>query len=478
MRSDQSLHRLSTDAGSTPGYALKVAKQRPKYLRSRNASQRSSISSLVTDPESDVTVGLGTDYALQSGGAVPALGMSRSTSNLLSRSISMGSMASGIDEYHDSSGPSFGQLETLNEVSPRRTDHREDLMQTPKAKRHSASLAAPTDTVIARHVRNVHVPESLAREYKSKGGLVTPRKPSGFSSADVPLASASTSRHGGRNLTLKEQSSTIERLSKENFDLKLKVMFLSDRLDKLSEEGVKEMISENVELKTGLAVLQRDNKVLRRRVKELEKQLKDEDERPGTAKSGHSEDDQSAAYDQEAQEREEELIYLREQMEEYVTEIERLRNENLHKEAEKRRMAELVRSLNEKGAERMGESLGRQEEADVWKDLLEQETARREQSDEDNRRLRDEVFRLKQEMSAGQQVSGMHHTTNIYNITKKPRDRPSSPTRPATAFSERRMPVQRSARRLRSLTTCAGKVNSFATRMQNFAVRSAPRPQC
>ncbi|KAK3385205.1 anucleate primary sterigmata protein B [Podospora didyma] len=439
--SDQSLHRASLDAGHTPGQALKVAKQRPKYLRSRNASQRSSISSLITDPDSDVTVGLGTDYALQSGGAVPSLGMQRSMSNLLSRSISMGSMASGIEDLHDYSGPGFGQLETLEEVdrnmSPQRSNlHKqsEELLQTPKAKRNSA-MAAPTDTVIARHVRDVQVPESLAREYKTKGGLVTPRKPQDFNSVGGLGTSTTTSRHGGKSLTLKEQSSTIERLSKENFDLKLKVMFLSDRLDKLSEEGIKEMISENVELKTGLAVLQRDNKMLRRRVKELEKQMKDDDARPGTARSTLS-DDESAAYDhQEAQEREEELIYLREQMEEYVTEIERLRTENMNKENEKRRMAEVVRSLGERAGERMGESMGRQEEADVWKDLLEQETARREQGDEDNRRLRDEVFRLKQELAAHAVGGALHHTTNIYNITKKQRDRQMSPSRPTTAFS-------------------------------------------
>ncbi|KAK0724839.1 hypothetical protein B0H67DRAFT_479858 [Lasiosphaeris hirsuta] len=439
--SEQSPHRQSLDAGHTPGQALKVVKQRSKYLRSRHASQRSSVSSLATDPESDVTVGLGTDYALQSGGAVPSLGMPRSLSSILSRSISMGSMASGIEDLHDPLGPAFGQLETLDEVDrkitprPSHHDQNEELLRTPKANRNPATLAAPTDTVIARHVRDVHVPESLAREYKTKGGLVTPRKPADFNTISSLGASTTTSRHGGKSLTLKEQSSTIERLSKENFDLKLKVMFLSDRLDKLSEEGIKEMISENVELKTGLAVLQRDNKVLRRRVKELEKQLKDEDERPGTARSVLSDDEQSAAFDHEAQEREEELIYLREQMEEYVTEIERLRNDNMNKEAEKRRMAEVVRNLGERAGERIGENLGRQEEADVWKDLLEQETARREQGDEDNRRLRDEVFRLKQELSAHSVGGALHHTTNIYNITKKHRDQPMSPTRSATAFS-------------------------------------------
>ena len=430
---DHSQERVPIDAGHTPGQALKSSK-RPKYLRSRIGSQRSSVSSLLTDPESDVTVGTGADYALQSGGAVSSLGLPRGFNNPLSRSISMGSIASGIQDLHDSSGPAFNQLETLNEAEGSPESARyipdRDALRTPKPTK--AALAPPTDTVIARHVRDVQVPESLAKEYKNRGGLLTPARPGTSDTAGFGTSTAS--RHG-RSLTLKEQSSTIERLSKENFDLKLKVMFLSDRLDKLSEEGIKEMISENVELKTGLAVLQRDNKVLRRRVKELEKQLKDEADRPGTARSALSDDDQSAAFE-EAQEREEELIYLREQLEEYVTEVERLRNENLTKEADKRRMAEVVRTLGERTGERLGEDFDRQEEADVWKDLLEQETARREQGDEDNRRLRDEIFRLKQELSAQSTVGPMHHTTNIYNITKKHRDqRGHSPTRSGTSFS-------------------------------------------
>ncbi|KAH6844819.1 hypothetical protein B0I37DRAFT_378364 [Chaetomium sp. MPI-CAGE-AT-0009] len=438
---EQSEEQASADAGQTPGQALKNS-TRPKYLRSRIGSQRSSVSSLLTDPDSDTTVGMGADYALQSGGAVPTVGMPRSfNNNPLSRTISMGSMASGIDGLHDSSGPAFGQLETLDEVdvsmSPQpqpRHDQSRGLLQTPKPSK-TAALAPPTDTVIARHVRDVQVPESLAKEYKNRGGLTTPARPG---TSDTGAFRTSTASRHGKSLTLKEQSSTIERLSKENFDLKLKVMFLSDRLDKLSEEGIKEMISENVELKTGLAVLQRDNKVLRRRVKELERQAKDEENRPGTARSTQSDDEQSAAYDQEAQEREEELIYLREQLEEHITEIERLRNENLNKEAEKRRMADVVRTLGEKTGERLGEDFERQEEADVWKDLLEQETARREQSDEDNRRLRDEIFRMKQELAAqsgGGSMHPLHHTTNIYNITKKSRERAMSAARSGASMS-------------------------------------------
>ncbi|TPX14790.1 uncharacterized protein E0L32_005185 [Thyridium curvatum] len=414
--------RKVSDAGSTPGNALKSGR-RPKYLRSRTASQRSSVSSFVTNPEShddvdsDVTVGMGADYALQSGGAAPSRTASGSMSNILSRSLSMGSMLSGMDEPRES----IERLETLEEDD---AGHRgDDYMRTPKAK---GSLAAPTDTVIARRVMDVHVPESLAREYKTKGGLTTPRKPSEFSVTGTPRQ--------GKSMTLKEQSSTIERLSKENFDLKLKVMFLSDRLDRLSEENVKEMISENVELKTGLAVLQRDNKVLRKRVKELEKQLKEEDERPSTAKSGTSSNGQTAeSSDADAQDREEELIFLRERLEEYTTIVENLQADNLSKENEKRRMAEAIKSLQSVGEKQFGENYGRQEEVDVWKELYSQESVRREQADEENRKLRDEVFRYKQEMSSSAGPGGMHHTTNIYNITKKPR--PSSPSRPVSAFS-------------------------------------------
>ncbi|RGP65887.1 anucleate primary sterigmata b [Fusarium longipes] len=415
------------DTGSTPGQSSRSS--RPKYLRSRFGSQRSSTSSFATNPEShegsDMTVGLGTDYVLQSGGAVPAMGMLRNPSNPMLRSISIGSMGSvgsafGAEDYTDNSLP---QLEPLPEVDSPERPRPQDLLSTPRPSKEGFTTA-PTDTVIARHVRNVQVPESLAKEYKFKGGLETPQKP-----ASIAMGSVNTAR-SGRNLTLKEQSSTIERLSKENFDLKLKVMFLSDRLDKLSEEGIKEMISENVDLKTGLAVLQRDNKVLRRRVKELEKQVRDEGERPSTAHSGTSSTDQTARMgEEEAQEREEELIFLRERVEEYATEIERLRSESLTKENERRKFADIVRSLGE----RTSENMDRQEEADVWKDLLEQETARREQADDENKRLREEVFKLKQDLSGGQ--GGMHHTTNIYNITKKHRDGNMSPGRPISGLS-------------------------------------------
>lgn len=403
--------RISQDGGNS---ALRFGK-RPRFLKSRNASQRSSASSFATNPDahddvdSDVTVGLGTDYALQSGGAVPTIYTNRAAGDMLSRSISIASMASGADDFRMPSGRLGTLSESTNTATPKRDDdEEEDRMQTPKPKQ---TLAPPTDTVLTRRVMDVHVPESLAREYKSKGGLGTPRKPAELS--------ASAQRRGG-NMTLKEQSSTIERLSKENFDLKLKVMFLSDRLDKLSEDGIKEMIQENVEFRTNIAVMQRDNKALRRRVKELEKKLQDENDRPGTSRSATSSAGLADAMDADLQDKEEEITYLRERVEEYTTLIERLRDEVMSQETDKRRMADLVKSLQSVGEKNAGDNLGRQEEEDVWKDLLEQETGRREQADEENRKLRDEIFRLKQEFhNAGSVTSGGFHTTNMYSFNKK-----------------------------------------------------------
>lgn len=423
--SDERRKSFNESAGSAAGLAPRYGK-RPRFLRSRNASQRSSASSFLSIPDandnnddigSDVTVGLGVDYALQSGGAVPTFGGNRrNASDLLSRTVSIGSVASTVGET--------GAVSVLDAVDKSYEREREELLRTPRP--NKSSLAPPTDTVLTRRVMDIQVPESLALEYKSRSGLMTPRKSSDsradFSSTTTTAATATnTINRSGRNMTLKEQSSTIERLSKENFDLKLKVMFLSDRLDKLSEDGIKEMIQENVEFRTNIAILQRDNKALRRRVKELEKKARDDDDqRPGTSRSANSPSD----FDDNAAEaeREESILYLRDRVEEYTTIIEQLRQDVLTKDTEKRRMGDLIRSLQSPASGvKDSENLGRQEEEAVWKDLLEQETARREQADDDNRKLREEIFRLKQDVHNMPQGDDrlLHHTTNIHNISKK-----------------------------------------------------------
>jgi hypothetical protein len=432
-----------SDAGHTPGAGLlsRRSSSRPRLTRSRGSSLRSSVSSFVTNPtpsepssehpsEHPSETANSTDYALLAGGTGPG-NLSRGSSALLSRTVSLGSMASGFEDQRSESARSQSlhsePPETIDEEvvdkGHRQTSDDDGLSppETPRAM--SRTLPAPTDTVIAQHVRNVQVPESMAKEFRNQHRVSSPNKRSGIS---APLLGRS-----GKTLTLREQSSTIERLSKENFDLKLKVMFLSDRLDKLSEEGVKEMINENVELKTGLAVLQRDNKALKRKIRDLERKAKEEEGRPDTAKSGASSDDRSSRwYGEGGADREEELIYLREKVEEYLTEIEKLRNDGVARENEKRKLAEIVRSLGE----RRNEHNESQDELDVWKELHEQEVARREAADDEVRRLREELALLKSDNLGASSQGGFHQNTYNYNNNRRSQ---ASPLRPKSGFSER-----------------------------------------
>ncbi|RKF55712.1 Anucleate primary sterigmata protein B [Erysiphe neolycopersici] len=394
----------------------KRSSHRSHLLRNRCTSQNSSVSSL---DGSEAT--LEADYALQSGGAMPTVGFSRHSSTTLSRSMSLGSMASGFEDSTEDPGRRISaNLTTLTEEKQKSSEQNSP-PATPRPPKRD--LSAPTDTVIARHVRNVHVPDAVVKEYKSKNLMETLGGRQGLTDPTIGRL--------GKNLTLKQQCSTIERLSNENFDLKLKVMFLNGRLDKLSEEGVKDMISENVELKTGLAVMQRDNKALRRKIKELEKKLEAEEDRPSTSHSSTTNEESPKWHDEEASnEREEELFYLREKIQEHVTEIEKLRSDAASKEKDRRNLADIVRQMGE----HRSHNAEVHDEMDIWKDLFEQETLRCERINDENKRLHEENARLKSENVVNSGAPGLNHTTNIYNITKK---RQVSPVRPKSGMSDR-----------------------------------------
>ncbi|KAI9891617.1 MAG: Anucleate primary sterigmata protein B [Vezdaea aestivalis] len=380
--------------------------RRPKHLRSRNASQRSSISSYTgsTDNASDAT--LGADYALQSGGAVPTVGSQNRHSSELSRSISLGSIASGLSQFGDPSekdqvpvsisskvDPIKSSLErTMPQVleeddsvaSKSRTTETEDF-KTPRV--NGRTFIAPTDTVIARHVQNVHVPDSVAAEYCQNNKSSSPDK--------KPTKTLPTPRKGFKNLTLKEQTSTIDKLTKENFNLKLKIWALETSLDKRSEEGIKEMISENVDLKQGYATAQKDIKSLKKQVRILEKRLKDHEEGQASRDGSDAQRSPTSFGVEEALQMEETIIHLRERTETYEYEIERLRNESVTKEGEKRQLAEMVSRLSDR---RSGASdVGSREIVESWRDLFDAEQLRRAQADEENRKLREELRILRSE---------------------------------------------------------------------------------
>ncbi|KAL4805272.1 hypothetical protein BDV18DRAFT_140574 [Aspergillus unguis] len=385
---------------------------RPKYLNSRQSANRLSYSSATSNAtentHSDATLGAA-DFTLQSGGAAPG-NVAGARRNNLARSVSLGSMASGISGYSDENvmnrrdvtGTTDSGLQTLDEEETSQSrpasSHQENSEQqsqteaaedasgpmTPKAQPRDQGF--PTDTIIAERVKDVQVPSAFVKQYREDfGGAMSPDK------RGIGLTPGFA--RSGRSMTLKEQSSTIDRLSKENFDLKMRIHFLNEALNRRSEEGVKEMISENVELKSDKLKLQKDNQGLKRKIRDLEKQIKDQQ---SDKESMMNHDPEGSDEDREDREnaQDEEVLFLRERVEIYELEIERLRSESIARESEKRRLAEMVKSLNDG---RPGSESGAREERDMWKDMLEAETAAREQADDENRRLREEVLRAREE---------------------------------------------------------------------------------
>lgn len=344
------------------GFDLKRQRKRPKFLRSRQQSQRSSYSSNTTtstDPASDITVGA--DFALQSGGAAPDDNSINRPIMELSRSTSLGSMASGVSGLSDGDGQldkaravssiNDGGLAKLDEEETEYSETgtrrgRRDFSAPATPRATSRTLNVPTDTVIAQHVRNVQVPASVEQDYREKHQSSSPDKRVG-----MPTPSIGRS---GKNMTLKEQSSTIERLGKENWDLKVKIWCLEKNLNDRSEEGVSDLISANVELRTDKLKLQREMRELRRTIRELERKLKEKEEVISKAQAGGPDQNSSPGTNGAGfQEIEEEVTYLRERVETYEVEIEKLRSEGTAREGEKRRLAGVVKSM---GDRRSGES--------------------------------------------------------------------------------------------------------------------------
>ncbi|PGH10667.1 hypothetical protein AJ80_07423 [Polytolypa hystricis UAMH7299] len=386
-------------------------RKRPKFLTSRQSSHRFSTSSIGTDTTSSEAT-MGVDFAIQTGGAAPANNsIHRSHSHGrpkmdLSRSTSLGSMASGVSGLSDDhlidrrgfSGISDASLHTLDEeetssqTRPGSSERPGTAPMTPKAQPRDHGF--PTDTIIADHVKNIQVPSTFARAFRENNVGLSPDKRSVVGAPTPGFA------RSGKTMTLKEQSSTIDRLSKENFDLKMRIHFLNEALNKRSEEGIKEMISENVELKSDKLKLHKDNQALRRTIRELERLLKERgDGDRDESKESEKEDEDEGTERGESAVDEEELFYLRERIETYEEEIERLRTESIVRESEKRRLAEIVKSMGE-GRVAMGSEAGAREERDMWKDMLDAETAAREQAEEENRKLRDELFRVKSDAAS------------------------------------------------------------------------------
>jgi predicted nucleic acid-binding Zn-ribbon protein len=386
--------------GSDPSVSDSVDKfpettpvRRPAFLQNR--SQRSSVSSVATDNT------LGADFAIQSGGAVATNGQGRSQ---LSRLSSLGSVSSLRSGYSDGI-PEFSRTRSSTSGTNMAIDTalgrlEEEGPATPRAGTHNK--IAPSDTVIARHIRDIHVPETVAREYRAKHS--TTRSPERRKAIGMSVSTRSS-----KNLTLKDTNDKIDKLSKENFDLKLKLHFLDQTLQLRSNEGVKEIIDQNVQLQMDLANAHKESQTLRRKVRELERKLKAKDEQ---AEKTQDDDDDHSSGDEEKAEMEEEIIYLRETVQHLQSESERLKSDNMSKELEKRKLAEYVKTMSDR---KPSGSSAIEEKDEMWKELVEAETARREAADEDVETLREENRRLKNELASSNQTN----VRNVYNISKR-----------------------------------------------------------
>ena len=243
---------------------------------------------------SEVTFGA-VDFALQAEEAAPLTSPSNQPMRLTERTLSLGSIASGMtgvewptpgwEKVKPSRAPSNyfpanltaaegANLPMLEEERATHQHHSRDAEHSSSSSLTSRgsrrSQKGVTDKINHLRVRASTKPTVAA---SSTAPRVEPRKPPAMSTAK-PAQRASIGHT--RGLTLKEQGSTIDRLQKENFDLKLKIHFLDKALTERSDENVQATIAENAELKVKLTNLEKEKRALRKMVSDLEASMKEQ----------------------------------------------------------------------------------------------------------------------------------------------------------------------------------------------------------
>ncbi|EJF58014.1 hypothetical protein DICSQDRAFT_139845 [Dichomitus squalens LYAD-421 SS1] len=119
-----------------------------------------------------------------------------------------------------------------------------------------------------------------------------------------PKRTRSAGTKGGTNLTLRDQEKHIDALKKENFNIKLKVHFLEERLAQLAPDQIDAALKQNINLKIEVQQRGMEIKKLKKLVLELQREL-EHSQRAGGAQSRARELEEKLA------EREQELRELR-----------------------------------------------------------------------------------------------------------------------------------------------------------------------
>lgn len=241
-------------------------------LLQKHQASRESSSHSTRSRESDATVGA--DDLTTNGARTPGSGLG---SRQLSRLPSFGSLTSSRSDGTESGTPrghkrnrsSTLQATTrgnLERVIENRADKSPAMDSTPRAK--PLQSGDPSDTVVARHVRNIEVPEIVARQYKASqlGGYHK-------TASNSVLTSSSSRTPNANNFSLKEQNVKYDKLQKECFQLKLKIYFLEEALRERSDDGVSDLIKKNAQFQAENLQLKKEHVQLRKRIKESERRI-------------------------------------------------------------------------------------------------------------------------------------------------------------------------------------------------------------
>lgn len=390
IASNSSLLNSNVD-NSLSSVGSTTTRRRPEFLANRQAGQRMSQTSIAAFSDlSDVTVGL-------DGSNARSIGSHEHTNLPTSRLSSTQDLAKMI-------GPENGTASS-SKLGEGLLHKRLGIPAIPRVTSHQ--LDAPTETVLAARVESIQVPETVARDFRARNLFPSPAKRP--ASSDGPGSTFAEDRPR-RTLTLKEQNGKIDKLTKENFDLKLKIHFLDQALRSHSEEGVQELIDKNVQFQTDLTNERKEMQTLRRRLREMERKSKEQDEQ---LRNMQQQLQQQAAGSNDTRsendgvtlqsEMHEEILYLRQQLDHSENQVTVLREEMLTEKLEKRKLADHMRSMAGTRAE---DNNGIRETMDMWQDLLNAETERREQAEEDLRKIREELIALKIERASPTMMRG------------------------------------------------------------------------
>ena len=278
--------------------------------------------------------------------------------------------------------PSHG-IGSLRPGSPSKSS----MFQTPAAIR-STMNRLPTETAISQRIRDVEVPPSVMKELES----------------DKRLLGLNERNDKSGVLTLREQGALIDKLRKENFGLKIKVFYLEGKINQQYDEAARDVMKEvlsltalsnnqNIELTRALKELTRTMAGYKRTISDLEKRLAEAESKQQCNRRHYDGDDENDSPPNLLERAE-----MKEQLSAYKSELEMLRRRDLERESELNRLRDLVRSIsNGNGADGVSLSFPlKVRDIDLLKALneyLDDERARKEHLEYENRELRDQLRR-------------------------------------------------------------------------------------